>query len=85
MGQVQDEAKKLLKAFYDNWCTELLTFSRDGLGSKFEGVMGDGKVLIRARTYLVDNGYVQELPGSPMPKYRMHGKGIDAVENGTFV
>ena len=84
MGQVQDEAKKLLQAFYDDWCVNLQNYVRAKILENFGDKVGDEKAVIRARTYLVDKGYLEELPRQQDNMFRMHQKGIDAIENGTF-
>lgn len=80
MPTIKENAMTLLKAMYEDWTVNVTIFSRDGLAERFGSLIEGSKPFIAARQYLVEKGLISELPGSQMPRFRMHAKGVDLIE-----
>lgn len=81
LATVNENAKKLVKAMYDDWIKDPNIYSRDGLAENF-GSLFEGKEFVITRQYAVEKGWISELPGSQQPRFRIHAKGIDLIEQG---
>ena len=87
MGKVQDAAKKLLKAMYDEWIKVPLTYPKPDLEKAFAKLFDESRDYVRARMYLVEKRLITKIipDGGGVPDYNINARGIDFIENNVDV